>query len=499
MLRILSVLFLVLTAPALAQEPAKPKLSASDLPKDRTTWFGVYVHGKKSGFAKETYKREADRLVVGMEFEFKLRSMGTDVEMKIVDRQEFALTAPFAYLGGRMVMQPGQDRTFVANGTTVTATTKVGSEDVRQDVEGVHYTLEEQLAMVLWLTPSRKSGDVITVGGFDSLFLKPMKTTFTLKSRSTRTVHGVKAESYTVRVVSSTQGEQGDLVLTGEGQMISMKFGGMIEMRQEPEALAKKLEKGGDLFFNSAVSVDKPLGNPQDVVELELWATGPRVNELPSGPRQSVVQKDGATLLRMAPDAGEVVATAEEIANCTQPDGMCPSDHPKVIALANKLVGDAATPREKTRRLTLGIYDSMAKVLRPQWVSVIELCDDMRGDCSEHSALFVACARAAGLAARPAVGLIYIGDRHKSLGGHAWAEVVLDGKWVPVDPSWGELEINATHIRMGAGSTSLGAMIHAFSGLKFEVKRIGWRRAPKRAPKKTLEQAQDEAKAKAAE
>ena len=44
--------------------------------------------------------------------------------------------------------------------------------------------------------------------------------------------------------------------------------------------------------------------------------------------------------------------------------------------------------------------------------------------------LFVALARAAGIPSREAGGYMYMGDKLKAFGGHAWCEVVLDGHWV---------------------------------------------------------------------
>ena len=57
-------------------------------------------------------------------------------------------------------------------------------------------------------------------------------------------------------------------------------------------------------------------------------------------------------------------------------------------------------------------------------------------------------ARAAGIPAREVSGFIYGEGSKFSFGGHAWCEVEVDGHWHPVDPTWGETMINATHIRI---------------------------------------------------
>jgi transglutaminase superfamily protein len=70
------------------------------------------------------------------------------------------------------------------------------------------------------------------------------------------------------------------------------------------------------------------------------------------------------------------------------------------------------------------------------------------GDCTEHSLLLTALARAAGIPARPVAGITYMGDELRKFGWHEWVEVALDGHWVQVDPSWAEPVANATHIKL---------------------------------------------------
>ncbi len=70
-----------------------------------------------------------------------------------------------------------------------------------------------------------------------------------------------------------------------------------------------------------------------------------------------------------------------------------------------------------------------------------------RGDCNEHTVLFVALARAAGLPARTAAGLVYVNGGFYY---HAWPEVYLNG-WVAVDPTFGQMPADAAHLRFTIG------------------------------------------------
>ena len=74
------------------------------------------------------------------------------------------------------------------------------------------------------------------------------------------------------------------------------------------------------------------------------------------------------------------------------------------------------------------------------------------GDCNEHTALYVAMARALGIPARISVGLVFVRGAFYY---HAWPEVYLDegsrGLWLPVDPTLNEFPADAMHVRLARG------------------------------------------------
>jgi transglutaminase-like putative cysteine protease len=85
--------------------------------------------------------------------------------------------------------------------------------------------------------------------------------------------------------------------------------------------------------------------------------------------------------------------------------------------------------------------------------SAVEVLRTKVGDCNEHTALYVAMARAVNLPARIAVGLVYMRGAFYY---HAWPEVYVEtpsvgGQWVPVDPTLNEYPADATHVRLVRG------------------------------------------------
>ncbi|HEY8504227.1 MAG TPA: transglutaminase-like domain-containing protein, partial [Gemmataceae bacterium] len=154
-----------------------------------------------------------------------------------------------------------------------------------------------------------------------------------------------------------------------------------------------------------------------------------------------------------------------------------PLSHPRVRELAREAVGDAKTDREKVERLVKFVNGYITPSYTAEPLNLLKLIREKQGDCSEYALLFAALARAAGVPCREVGGLVYMGDAEKAFGPHAWNEVVLDGKWVPVDASVPQAEIDPTHVRYGsAAGDGMLNLAASFAGMSFrvvEVKRRG--------------------------
>ena len=64
-------------------------------------------------------------------------------------------------------------------------------------------------------------------------------------------------------------------------------------------------------------------------------------------------------------------------------------------------------------------------------------CDARTGNCTDFHAYFIALARSIGMPARFAIGATIPADKNEGTieGYHCWAEVLADGRWIPVDIS----------------------------------------------------------------
>jgi len=123
------------------------------------------------------------------------------------------------------------------------------------------------------------------------------------------------------------------------------------------------------------------------------------------------------------------------------------SQDPRILAAAREIVGAERDPARVARLLNDWVYGALDKEITLSLPSALQVLEARRGDCNEHTVLYVALARALGLPTRTAVGLVAVNGRFYY---HAWPEVWLDG-WVAVDPTLGQYPADASHLRFLIG------------------------------------------------
>jgi len=148
------------------------------------------------------------------------------------------------------------------------------------------------------------------------------------------------------------------------------------------------------------------------------------------------------------------------------PEPLVQSGAPAIVQLARRLRGDTRDPVVAARRISQWVHDSLKKSISVTIPSAIQVLDSRTGDCDEHTQLFIALARAAGIPARAAAGLALVGTKFYY---HAWPEVFV-GKWVAVDPTFGQFPADASHLRFVYGGLDRQAELLRLMGtLRIDV------------------------------
>jgi len=253
-------------------------------------------------------------------------------------------------------------------------------------------------------------------------------------------------------------------LVTPAGEVLREESGmglSMVRMsREEAEALVGD-QPAVDLVSMVAVPLDHTIPHSEATRALDVEVSGVDPRRIPDEPPLQDV--DGSIVRIRIPLAQEIPAlpllalpTGDPALDAAlSPTFLLPSAHEEIRVTAAQVIGGATSRREAARRLVDWVYGALEKRPVAGVPNGLEVLRRRKGDCNEHTALFVALARAAGVPARITAGLVYT-DRisgEPAFYYHAWPEVHLGGDpaWVPVDPTLGQFPADATHLKIVEG------------------------------------------------
>lgn len=120
-----------------------------------------------------------------------------------------------------------------------------------------------------------------------------------------------------------------------------------------------------------------------------------------------------------------------------QPEDLIQSNDPRIIAKVQEITSVEDSPYEKIGEIYEFVVEHVQYVLQDEERGALWALVNGTGDCSEHSYLFVALCRAAGIPSRVQTGFVFHSVDETLEDGHMWAEYYLENYgWVPVDPTW---------------------------------------------------------------
>ena len=239
------------------------------------------------------------------------------------------------------------------------------------------------------------------------------------------------------------------------------------------------MEEPVDLIGLSGVPVKGKLKNPREKVALVVGVTGVDINKIADSlPTQSVdrdnkqisIQKVDLSSIGESSIAQEGTEYADALVGTLISRQSIPISEQRVLKsspLTNRL--------EAIQAINQFVFDYMEKTPVIGVPNGLTALQQAQGDCNEHTALFVSLASAANIPARIAAGIVF-SDRTgplKQFYYHA-PEVLVqqDGQpiWIPVDPTFGQVPADATHIKLVEGGLDRQVEIMAHLGqIKLEM------------------------------
>jgi len=243
---------------------------------------------------------------------------------------------------------------------------------------------------------------------------------------------------------------------------------------QEDARLVDASPIDDDVILSTAVQSNVDFDNVEEHDELRFRLTGVDLSGFQlDGGRQTL---RGDTLIIRRENWDEIDPGYSlpypymDLREALEPEPLIQSDDERIRDRARSITAARARwrqdPKQVAWQLNRSVYGMLEKSVTFSVPNAVQVLETRRGDCNEHTVLFVAMARALGLPARTAVGLVYVNGAFFY---HAWPEVWLD-QWVAVDPTFGQVPADASHIRFVIGGLAQQVeIVRLIGNLNIEV------------------------------
>jgi hypothetical protein len=455
---------------------ASPTLAA-DLARygSAAQWRGIYYRGEKIGFTVSQVLPRADGFELQEDGQLQMSLLGANTAAKIrttaqVDQAfllrsfEFSLdagTGPVAVRGrvdGRRA--------------TIDVTTTAGTRREERELDG---------PPVLALSLARRLANGGLVAGarhqwtlFDPATLRNAPVAVEVGQREL--VRGPLAPVPAFRVDILFSGLRTTSWITDTGEVVREESPmGLMSLREPADramALAVPRQVQLDLLEAAAVVpvMSEPIDDPLDVRGMRLRLQGADLSTLALDGVGQVV--DGDVVDVQAPIALRSGAPDSTAGRYLAPEVFIESDAEEIVSEVRRALDGVVGDRARAERLTRYVNGLLEKKPTVSLPSAREVLRTKIGDCNEHTVLYVAMARAAGIPSRIAAGLAYVRGAFYY---HAWPEVYLadepgGGLWLPVDPTFNQFPADGTHLRLTRGGLDAQAVILPLIGrLRIEV------------------------------
>jgi hypothetical protein len=430
----------------------------------KSGWYGIYINAQKSGYAFIECRADQvdgrDAVTFSIKMHMKVTTLGQKQDLRMVEERTYLRTGPVHSFYWRMKTGPSDvESSATVEGDKLVMEVRTGAVTKSQELPKPKTNLADALAPERLLLPGAKIGDQVVTTEFVPTLLKEVESTLVLKERKPIVYNGIQTQVSLLVSRIPALSVDSDIIVSEQGEVLELTVGAMFVLRLEPEKVAKDITYSADLIRAGCVRLDPP---PKQVVRLrrarfqfrgiedpallindaqQQWARQPDGSQIVT---TTVRPVDPARVPRLPVDRNRFQA---ELASTM----LVQSDDPQIRATAAAIVGTETDAWAAARRINAWVFRTLRKVGAAAMSNAVETLATREGDCTEHTVLFVALARAAGIPARECAGVVAI-EGGEGLYYHAWPEVWV-GEWIAVDPTLGQEIADATHIKFAQGGT----------------------------------------------
>jgi len=319
------------------------------------------------------------------------------------------------------------------------------------------------------VTQQLETGKKFLFATFDPSTMSQQVTTVVIEGRERIRV-GDRIEP-AIRLRQSFRGISVVSWIDGQGRTLKEESPAGLSLVRQARAEATTLTPRAvslDIIAQTAIPLTTPLRHPtSDTLRLKL--SGVNLANFPLNSGRQELTGDELRIRLEKPDLFsdvKIPVKDKRWAAYLQPTPFLQSDHPSIQALAAKITRGEASAHGAALKLKNWVYHEIAKEPTVSIPNALEVLQTKKGDCNEHTVLFNALARAAGIPAKTVVGVVHLRGAFYY---HAWSEIWL-GEWVSLDPVLNQFPADVTHVKFLEGEIDRQIdLLQLIGNLKIEV------------------------------
>jgi hypothetical protein len=431
-------------------------------------WFGIYQKGRKIGHAHTQTRVEGETYHVFEE---------SAIDILALEQVQRVSTVINAYTTKSFVLKYF-DFSLRSGVSTMDIKGAVVGKQLVVDIITAGETRKERFRLKepIYLTPNIRPA-VVQLGLepgkryrfplFNPATMSTEDAFVTVDAKETIKIGDTEQSVYKLK--ESFQGMEATSWITQEGETIKEESPLGYSLLKETKIEALKLDKRGpavDIIAMVKIP-SSSIENPGNVRLLKARLSGAPLDRFElDGGRQTF--KNGVIEIRSETTVSSYTFpyTGKDHLSDLQATMLIQSDDKNIVERSADIIGKEKDVREAAKQLNTWVYESISKQPVVSIPSAVEVLKQRVGDCNEHTTLYTALARAAGIPARMAAGIVYMKNGFYY---HAWPEVWL-GEWTAIDPTFNQFPADATHIRFVTGDLAKQAEILRLVGkLKVDV------------------------------
>jgi hypothetical protein len=439
--------------------------------KPTESWLGVYLAQSKIGYSLFKFQ------VLPNGYQFISRAK---MKLKMME-QESEINSNFSCFTDTSLVMNSFDMDFLSKRRSFSAQGKIINSKLEITIKSGGETKSSLIDAPANLYPAIIVGNVVAFHGlaegkeYNFKVFEPTVLNITDAHVVIEKKEKIKIENqeYNAWKLNFTMlGLTSTMWIDSTGERIREESPPGISMIKETPQQALANESGVatlDILSLFSIRVDSMIPDPRNVSYLKVSMKNiDTTNLILSDELQNVVSYNPIVLeIKSQPKPVEkVILPIKQESEFLKPSLCIQSDNPKLREKAAAIIRGSKDGGDAVQKLVAWVYNNINKRATASLPSAIDVLANLEGDCNEHAVLFAGLARAIGIPTKIAVGVVYL---DKAFYYHAWNKVYL-GKWISVDPTFGQFPADATHIKLQEGELSEQAKVLKIVGaVKIEI------------------------------